>query len=191
MEKEGEYQHKSIKHLMLTSFFNILEDEIKYVAEESNSTFIYKRWTERDYKSLNTRQLDFLKVLDLSFLNLNKIPQEIGCLENLEELNLAGNSLKELPEEIYNLKNLKVLILGDVISGGNNLTSLSRNIEKLTNLEVLKIVWNKDLKELPKEILKLPKLDLVFLSQQSILNNDVGQKLLMKCYVDIEDLYND
>ncbi|MAD41901.1 MAG: hypothetical protein CL623_05865 [Arcobacter sp.] len=191
MEKEGEYQHKSIKHLMLTSFFNILEDEIKYVAEESNSTFIYKRWTERDYKSLNTRQLDFLKVLDLSFLNLNKIPQEIGCLENLEELNLAGNSLKELPEEIYNLKNLKVLILGDVISGGNNLTSLSRNIEKLTNLEVLKIVWNEDLKELPKEILKLPKLDLVLLSQRSILNNDVGQKLLMKCYIDIEDLYND
>lgn len=190
MEEKNTYSHKSIRHLMLTSFFNILEDEIKYVAEESNNTFIYKRWMQRDYKSLNTRQLDLLKVLDLSFLNLNKIPPEIGCLENLEELNLAGNCLKVLPEEIYNLKNLKVLSLGDVISGGNNLTSLSKNIGKLTNLEVLKIVWNEDLKELPKEILNLPKLDLVFLSQHSILDSEVGQQLLEKCYVDIEDLYN-
>jgi len=175
---------------MLTSFFNILEDEIKYIEEESNNTFIYKRWIQRDYKSLNTRQLDLLKVLDLSFLNLNKIPPEIGCLENLEELSLAGNCLKELPEEIYNLKNLKVLSLGDVISGGNKLTSLSKKIGKLTNLEVLKIVWNEDLKELPKEILNLPKLDLVFLSQHSILDSEVGQQLLEKCYVDMEDLYN-
>ena len=190
MEEKNTYSHKSIRHLMLTSFFNILEDEIKYVSEESNSTFIYKRWMQRDYKSLNSRQLDLLKVLDLSFLNLNIIPPEIGCLENLEELSLAGNCLKELPEEIYNLKNLKVLSLGDVISGGNNLTSLSKNIGKLTNLEVLKIVWNDDLKELPKEILNLPKLDLVFLSQHSILDSKVGQQLLEKCYVDIEDLYN-
>jgi len=190
MEEKNTYSHKSIRHLMLTSFFNILEDEIKYIEEESNNTFIYKRWIQRDYKSLNTRQLDLLKVLDLSFLNLNKIPPEIGCLENLEELSLAGNCLKELPEEIYNLKNLKVLSLGDVISGGNKLTSLSKKIGKLTNLEVLKIVWNEDLKELPKEILNLPKLDLVFLSQHSILDSEVGQQLLEKCYVDMEDLYN-
>ena len=191
MKEESEYQHKSIRHLMLISFFNILHKEVKYVCKKTNDDFRYKKWIEKDYKSLNTKQLDLLKVLDLSFLNLARIPQEIGCLKNLEELNLAGNFLEELPEEIYNLKNLKVLCLGDVMSGGNKLTSLSKNIEKLTNLEVLQIVWNEDLKQLPKEILNLPKLDLVLLSQQSILDSEVGQKLLEKCYVDMEDLYND
>jgi len=190
MQKKEVYTHKSIRNLMLISFFNILDDEIKYLSEKDNSKFIYESWIERDYKSLKVRHLELLKVLDLSYLNLNQIPQEISCLKNLEELNLAGNYIKELPEEIYNLKNLKILNLGDILSGGNKLTFLSKNIEKLINLEILKIVWNEDLKELPKEILNLPNLQIVFMSQHSILENKVGQQLLEKCYVDMEDLYN-
>ena len=50
--------------------------------------------------------------------------------------------------------NIKVKFT-DIISGGNKLQAISKDIGKLTNLEVLKLVWNDDIKELPKEILNL------------------------------------
>lgn len=186
MKKVNEYPITSIKHLMLVSFFCILDDELKCVAKNTNDYYIYDRWWEKGYKFLNAKQIDGLKKLDLSFIGLKNIPKEIEHFQNLEELNLSGNHLQELPDEIYNLKNLKVLNLGDIIGGGNKIQYISKNIEKLTNLEVLKLVWNDELKELPKEILNLKKLELIFLSQQAILETDVGKEIEKTFFVDFE-----
>jgi len=176
-----------IKRLMAHSFIQILDEELKYIAQRSGDYFIYDAWKKRDYTSLTSLKLKNLKKLDLSFLGLKTIPYEIGYFENLEELNLAGNHLQELPSEIYTLKNLKVLNLGDIISGGNKLHHISKDIEKLTNLEVLKLVWNDEIKELPKEILKLENIDFISLSQKAILDTPIGKQIEQSFCIDFED----
>ena len=50
-----------------------------------------------------------LTVLDLSFCNLQSIPDYIGCLSSLFSLKLEGNNFVCLPESMIQLSNLKVL----------------------------------------------------------------------------------
>lgn len=176
-----------IKRLLAHSFIQILDEELKYLADKSNDYFYYNNWKERGYTSLTSLKLRNLKELDLSLLGLKSLPYEIGYFQNVEELNLAGNNFSELPDEIYTLKNLKVLNLGDIINGGNNIQYISKNIEKLTNLEVLQIVWNDELKELPIEILNLERLELLRLSQEQILETKVGKKIEERVCIDFED----
>ena len=57
------------------------------------------------------RQLQNLKVLNLSNNHFAGVPAEIGQLKNLEELNLSNNQITGLPYELGNLSNLKVLNL--------------------------------------------------------------------------------
>ena len=57
------------------------------------------------------RQLQNLKVLNLSNNHFAGVPAEIGQLKNLEELNLSSNQITGLPYELGNLSNLKVLDL--------------------------------------------------------------------------------
>lgn len=175
-----------IKRLLAHSFIQVLDEELKYLADETNDYFKYNNWKKRDYTSLTSLKLKNLKKLNLSFLGLKMLPDEIGYFQNLEELNLAGNNLRELPDSIYTLKKLKVLNLGDIISGGNNIQYISKDIEKLTNLEVLQIVWNDELKELPKQILKLEKLELLRMSQEEILQSKLGEKIEKSFIIDFE-----
>lgn len=49
--------------------------------------------------------------LELSELNLNTLPPEIGDLVDLQKLVLTSNRLIELPESIGNLTNLRELVL--------------------------------------------------------------------------------
>ena len=57
------------------------------------------------------RQLQNLKVLNLSNNHFAGVPAEIGQLKNLEELNLSNNQITGLPYELGKLSNLKVLDL--------------------------------------------------------------------------------
>jgi Leucine-rich repeat (LRR) protein len=57
------------------------------------------------------RQLQNLKVLNLSNNHFAGVPAEIGQLKNLEELNLSNNQIAGLPYELGNLSNLKVFDL--------------------------------------------------------------------------------
>ncbi len=57
------------------------------------------------------RQLQNLKVLDLSDNEFTGVPAEIGQLAKLEVLDLSNNNLSGLPYELGNLKNLKTLDL--------------------------------------------------------------------------------
>uniref|UniRef100_A0A7N2LK38 ADP-ribosyl cyclase/cyclic ADP-ribose hydrolase n=1 Tax=Quercus lobata TaxID=97700 RepID=A0A7N2LK38_QUELO len=49
--------------------------------------------------------------LDLSYCNLQTIPNALGCLSSLEYLNLVGNNFVCLPESIIQLSNLESLCL--------------------------------------------------------------------------------
>ena len=54
--------------------------------------------------------------LDLSYCNLNAIPNDIGCLSSLGILKLGGNNFDCLPESIAQLSNLNVLNVEDCTS---------------------------------------------------------------------------
>lgn len=57
------------------------------------------------------RQLQNLKILNLSNNKFTGVPAEIGQLKNLEVLNLSNNQLTGLPYELGNLSKLKLLDL--------------------------------------------------------------------------------
>lgn len=57
------------------------------------------------------RNLQKLKILDLSNNKFSGVPAEIGQLRNLEVLNLSNNQITGLPYELGNLSNLKLLDL--------------------------------------------------------------------------------
>lgn len=71
------------------------------------------------------RQLQNLKVLNLSNNKFTGVPAEIGQLKNLEVLNLSNNLLTGLPNELGNLSKLKLLDLS-----GNNYSEMDLSIIK-------------------------------------------------------------
>ena len=80
------------------------------------------------------RNLQNLKVLNLSNNNFTGVPAEIGQLQNLEVLDLSNNNLTGLPYELGNLSNLKALNLK-----GNNYSTADLNIikQKLSSAVVI------------------------------------------------------
>ena len=56
--------------------------------------------------------LSSLTKLDLSYCNVQTIPNVLGCLSSLKHLNLTGNNFVSLPESIVQLSNLTGLYLG-------------------------------------------------------------------------------
>ena len=84
-----------------------------------------------------------LTQLDLSFCNLQSIPDDIGCLSSLSYLNLGGNHFACLPESMIQLSNLKSLWLSFCTSL-RSLPKLPLNLDYIaarscTSLEILLI----------------------------------------------------
>lgn len=180
-----EERHWSEKLIM---FFNSIYTTFK---NTESLKYYLKEWeNKKNYHLLTKDEIENLKVLDLSYLYLIEIPKEIGYLQNLEILNLSGNKLKELPDEIYGLGNLKELNLGNIIYGGNDIRYISKNIDRLTKLESLHLIWNDNLTSLPQEILSLENLMYISLSQRVILKTDIGKELAQTVCVNFEDFYN-
>lgn len=69
--------------------------------------------SQRQYTSLKAAMDAHLSVcsLDLSHNNLDRFPQEIIQLENLESLSITHNNLRSVPEDIRELKRLRVIDL--------------------------------------------------------------------------------
>jgi len=85
--------------------------------------------------------------LDLSGKQLEKVPDYVFKLTNLEELNISNNQITgNLPVEIRNLKNLRVLSADD-----NLMTGIPAEIGQLPSLQVFSIN-NNLLAGIPKEM---------------------------------------
>ncbi len=120
----------------------------------------------RDSVALN---LDFngnckIIYIDLSNLQLSKLPESVTNLKNLEKLFLEKNNLIELPKSIENLRNLNELNLDK-----NKLTSLPNSIINLTNLEKLYIQENL-LEFLPDDINNLYNLKALWLNSNELIS---------------------
>jgi len=112
----------------------------------------------------------YVTVLNLRRLNLKYLPEEIGGLENLEELNAISNQIKELPKSIGNLRKLRVLKLNS-----NELKYLPEEIGGLENLEELNAISNQ-IEELPKSIGNLRNLRELYVRDNPL--NEFSKKLL-------------
>ncbi|CAD5183439.1 unnamed protein product, partial [Musa acuminata subsp. malaccensis] len=74
-----------------------------------------------------------LRVLHLSYTNIDILPYYIGNLIHLRYLNVSHSRVTELPESICNLTNLQFLIL----FGCRQLTQIPQGIDRLVNLRTL------------------------------------------------------
>ncbi|KAK9995179.1 hypothetical protein SO802_024882 [Lithocarpus litseifolius] len=84
-----------------------------------------------------------LTKLDLSYCNIQTIPNVLGCLSSLKHLNLMGNNFVCLPESIIQLSNLSQLYMGGC-THLRTLPKLPLNIEYIdatmcTSLETLSL----------------------------------------------------
>ena len=96
--------------------------------------------------------------LDLSSLDLTKLPESISQLGQLQKLNLSNNQLSELPASISQLSQLHELFLDD-----NQLSELPESIGQLSQLQILNLS-NNQLSELPVSIGQLSQLQSLDLS---------------------------
>lgn len=95
----------------------------------------------------------FSTPLDLRFLRLKTLPEEVCMLYGVEELRLLGNYLSTLPKSVGNLSNLKGISLF-----GNNIKYLPKEIGGLTSLKEFELAYNQ-LTTLPNEFGKLIALE--------------------------------
>ena len=102
--------------------------------------------------------------LDLTDLNLTKLPETIGQLTQLEYLYLRENQLTKLPESIGQLTQLKNLYLSE-----NQLTKLPESIGQLAQLKSLDLRSNR-LIELPESVSQLKRLSKLILTANLLTN---------------------
>ncbi|KAF8394013.1 hypothetical protein HHK36_020215 [Tetracentron sinense] len=106
----------------------------------------------KSYMSAFFSSFRLLRVLDLSDVPLEKLPQEIVNLFNLRYLSLRRTKIKELPNSIGKLQNLETLDLRDT----KFLCKLPNELFKLKQLRCLKFVNIKagpiSINESPKQV---------------------------------------
>jgi len=129
-------------------------------------------------------QLEFLEQLDLSESSIDELPQSISNLTRLIELDLSNSSLRELPDEIGDLQNLVRLDLNmmQMDMQGTSFTALPDAIGRLASLQFLDLKGS-HITELPSSIgdlRSLSKLDLSFTFNLRTLPPTLGQLLFLK-----------
>ncbi|PWA37106.1 NBS-LRR resistance-like protein [Artemisia annua] len=101
-------------------------------------------------------ELPYLRVLCLSHLQIDEVPESVGKLKHLRYLNLSRTEITHLPEDVCNLFNLQTLI----VFGCSKLTKLPDSFLKLKNLRHFDIRGTSLLKKMPLGIGELKNLHL-------------------------------
>ena len=169
--------------------FKTIDKHLQMLSQKQEYALVYDLWKRKNYTSLTIEELKNIKSLDLGYTEIVDLPFEFMYLESLESLNLSGNNLQKVPECVWELKNLKELSLGTFVYGGNPLYAISPKIKNLQKLEILDVRLCKNLKTLPQEILQLPNLCYIRLSEKELYKSDIIQKV--KNETDICPFYED
>ncbi|XP_068639631.1 disease resistance protein RGA2-like [Aristolochia californica] len=87
-----------------------------------------------EFDWINTiAEFKFLNVMWMNKTNMSRLPNVVGCLQQLRYLDLSNSSIEELPDSICSLSYLQTLNLEYCF----NLRKLTNNIATLTNLRHL------------------------------------------------------
>lgn len=87
-----------------------------------------------------------LRILLLSYIDLENIPQDIHLMHNLETLELSHNKIKSIPKKLGDIKSLKMLLLNH-----NQITEVPATLKNLTNLTNFRLNNNK-IDKLPDDL---------------------------------------
>lgn len=120
------------------------EEEDFTIDDEGRLDLRYRGWTEVDSGCFNL--LNQISILDISFNQLQTLPDEIGMLKMVTNLNCACNALQSIPSAIGRLRRLKILNLT-----GNRLNSLPDDIGKCHRLSTIYLNENR-VDELPASL---------------------------------------
>lgn len=111
-----------------------------------------------------------IHVLDLSYLGIKVLPEEIGLFTSLKQLNLSHNNVERFPCSIGLLQKLTILV-----ASHNQLVVLPQSICNLSELSTLELEYN-SLEVLPAEICALENLTRVTLSHNPLLAKSLIQE---------------
>ncbi|KAL3534766.1 hypothetical protein ACH5RR_003227 [Cinchona calisaya] len=100
----------------------------------------------------------FLRVLDLSCMDIYEIPDSVEYLKHLRFLNLSENHIQRLPESISNLIGLQTLKLKNCFE----FLELPTNFKKLTNLRHLHLDVKNQLNYMPSDFGNLVNLQTLY-----------------------------
>ena len=169
--------------------------EINKFSSLQNLKFLSLRWITLNNEILsNYKRLKELSLSSVEIKNSEEFFLNISRIDSLETLTLLNNKLL-IPEKIPFLKYLKHFYssnnpIGFVLPNnfhnfttlksleiqGSNLETISKDINRLKNLEVLKLYFNK-IKTLPEKINGLSNLKKLYLNHNQIkeLPKNIGQ----------------
>ncbi|WP_047790657.1 leucine-rich repeat domain-containing protein [Tenacibaculum mesophilum] len=119
---------------------------------------------------------DSVRILNLQWKKIDKIPKEVFLFKNLTVLQFAVNpNLKNNLQGLGKLTSLKKLVLSST-----NTTTIPHSIGNLKKLEFLDIVQN-EIEELPEEICELTNLETLYLYSNKL-------KRIPKCFKKLKKL---
>jgi Leucine-rich repeat (LRR) protein len=148
------------------------------------SRFDFKIFPQNLIDAFEEGFFNHVRSLDMSFCNLDEIPQCIFCLSSLEELHLGNNSISEIPKEISNFKNLEILDMN-----GNKLKNLPLEIKELQNLKTLNLTKN-NFTFFPKIIFSIRDLEKIYIYGNPRITQCPGYEYLegmRKLYIEADD----
>lgn len=143
------------------------------LLEQQGATILSNRYpfSQGKIKVVDNKVLS----VDISSKNLSKVPNEIFCLTDLEELVLDNNAIGDLPPSIIEpLKKLKVLSVQQ-----NNLYSLPLKLWQLSQLQILRLNNNK-INAIPKQINQLNNLNALAWSYNGLTTQGMPDSLNVK-----------
>jgi len=98
--------------------------------------------------------LDNLEELELSYNSTNGFPMALSRLSKLRRLRLSGNELHRVPDFVHRLSSLEELVLDE-----NNIRTIPDNFSKLAKLQKLNLENNLRLEYIPPFLLYITKYD--------------------------------
>ena len=128
---ENEKISERVYHVSFFMMLNIHWKDLKHIR----TILKFNKWVEANYSIPNTLIPNFKcsRVLSLTGIVAKKIPKSIGKLSHLRYINLSYNDFKVLPNAITRLYNLQTLKLMDC----RNLKEFPKDIRELINLRHL------------------------------------------------------
>ena len=137
-----------------------MEDDDFTIDDEGKLSLQYGGWTEVDTRTFES--VDKIITLDLSFNQLQSLPDEIGLLKKMTHFNCACNALESIPSSIGRLRRMQEFKVN-----GNRLTKLPDEIGSCHRLSTIYLNENR-LESLPSSMGECARLTLIQLENNQL-----------------------